>query len=71
MKNKLDDDSNAMIMIKKIWKFSVFYVNFPNKIMDQDCCIFYDEPKSEELREIAKASSKEKADKEKKKTEET
>ena len=31
MKNKLDDDSNAM-MIKKNWKFSVFYVNFPNNI---------------------------------------
>ena len=30
MKNKLDDDSNVMIMIEKILKFSVFYVNFPN-----------------------------------------
>ena len=30
MKNKLDDDSNVIIMIEKIRKFSLFYVNFPN-----------------------------------------
>ena len=30
MKNELDDDSNVMIMIEKILKFFVFYVNFPN-----------------------------------------
>ena len=29
LKNKLDDDSDAMIMIGKIRKFSVFYLNFP------------------------------------------
>ena len=30
MKHELDDNSNVMIMIEKIRKFSVFYVNFPN-----------------------------------------
>ena len=39
--------------------------------MDWDCCLFCDEPKSEELRGRFKASSKEKADKERKKIEET
>ena len=95
MKNELDDDSNVMIMIEKILKFSVFYVNFPNNFfncfpnvscsstnylwfvleyiskMDWDCCLFYDKPKREELRGRVKASSKEKADKEKNKIEET
>ena len=39
--------------------------------MDWDCCLFCDEPKSEELRGRVKASSKEKADIEKRKIEET
>ena len=39
--------------------------------MDWDCGLFYDKPKREELRGRVKASSKEKADKEKNKTEET
>ena len=39
--------------------------------MDWDCCLFCDESKSEELRGRVKASSKEKADKEKEKIEET
>ena len=38
--------------------------------MDWDCCLFCDEPKSEKLRGRVKASSKEKADKKKKKIEE-
>ena len=95
MKNELDDDSNVMIMIEKILKFSVFYVNFPNNFfncfpnvscsstnylwfvleyinnMEWDCCLFYDKPKREELRGRVKASSKEKADKQKNKIEET
>ena len=95
MKIELDDDINVMIMIEKIRKFSVFYVNFPNSFlncfpnvscfstkylwfvlkyinkMDWDCCLFCDEPKSWELRGTVKASSKEKADKEKKEIEET
>ena len=39
--------------------------------MDWDCCLFCHEPKSEKLTGRVKASSKEKADKEKKKIEET
>ena len=39
--------------------------------MDWDCCLFCHEPKSEKLRGRVKASSKEKADREKKKIEET
>ena len=39
--------------------------------MDWDCCLFCDEPKSEELEGRVKVSSKEKADKEKKKIDET
>ena len=39
--------------------------------MDWDCGLFYDKTKREELRGRVKASSKEKADKEKNKTEET
>ena len=35
--------------------------------MDWDCCLFCDEPKSEELKGRVKASYKNKADKEKKK----
>ena len=31
MKNELDDDSNVIIVIEKIRKFSVFYVDFPKK----------------------------------------
>ena len=102
MKNELNDDSNVMMMIEKMRKFSAFYVNFPNTFLnyflnvscsstnsnsnsnsvvlmwfvleyiskiDWDCCLFCDKPKSEELRGIVKASSKEKADKEKKKIE--
>ena len=93
MKNELNDDSNVMMMIEKMRKFSAFYVNFPNTFLnyflnvscsstnylwfvleyiskiDWDCCLFCDEPKSEELRGIVKAWSKEKADKEKKKIE--
>ena len=38
--------------------------------MNWDCSLFCDEPKSEELRGRVKASSKQKADKEKKKIEE-
>ena len=34
MKNELDDDGNVMIMIKKIKKISVFYVNFPNNFLN-------------------------------------
>ena len=34
MKIELDDDSNVMIMIEKIRKFSVFYVNFPNNFLN-------------------------------------
>ena len=34
MINELDDDSNVMIMIEKIRKFSAFYVNFPNKFLN-------------------------------------
>ena len=96
MINELDDDSNVMIMIEKIRKFSAFYVNFPNKFLnnffpnmscssinylwfvleyinkiDWHCCIFCNESKSKELRGRVKASSKEKAEKEKKKIEET
>ena len=95
MKNELDDDSNVMIMIEKMRKFSAFYVNFPNTFLnfflnvscssinylwfvlediskiDCHCCLFSDGTKSEELRGIVKASSKEKTDKEKKKIEET
>ena len=47
-----------------------FVLEYISKI-DWDCCLFCDEPKSEELRGIVKASSKEKADKENKKIEET
>ena len=39
--------------------------------MDWDCWVFCDEPKIEALRGRVKASSKEKADKEKKKIEQT
>ena len=39
--------------------------------MDWDCCLSCDQPKSEEVRGRVKVSFKEKADKEKKKTEET
>ena len=39
--------------------------------MDWDDCLFYDKSKREELRGRVKASSKEKVDKEKNKTEET
>ena len=34
MKDELDDDSNVMIMIEKIKKFSVFYVNFRNSFLN-------------------------------------
>ena len=34
MKNELDDDGNVMIMIEKIKKISVFYVNFPNNFLN-------------------------------------
>ena len=34
MINELDDDSNVIIMIEKIRKFSAFYVNFPNKFLN-------------------------------------
>ena len=77
LKNELDDDSDVMIMIEKIRKFSVFYLNFPtfknvpnvscsstnylwfvleyiNKIIDWDCCLFCNEPKYEELRRSVK-----------------
>ena len=33
MKDELDDGSNAMIMVEKIKKFSVFYVNFRNSFL--------------------------------------
>ena len=33
MKDELDDDSNVMIMVEKIKKFSVFYVNFRNSFL--------------------------------------
>ena len=34
MKDELDDDSNVMIMIEKIRKFSAFYINFPNNFLN-------------------------------------
>ena len=34
MKNELDNDSNVMITIEKMQKFSVFYVNFPNNFLN-------------------------------------
>ena len=34
MKNELDDDSNVMIMIEKIRKFSAFYMNFQNNFLN-------------------------------------
>ena len=51
-------------------KYLWFVLKYINK-MDWDCCLFCDEPKSWELRGTVKASSKEKADKEKKEIEET
>ena len=47
-----------------------FVLDYINK-MDWDCCLSCDQPKSEELRGRVKVSFKEKADKEKKKIEET
>ena len=46
-----------------------FVLEYINK-MHWDCCLFFDEPKSEELRGKVKVSSKEKTVKEKKKIEE-
>ena len=34
MKNELDDDSNVTIVIEKMRKFSVFYVDFPKIILN-------------------------------------
>ena len=34
MKNEMDVDSNVIIMIEKVRKFSVFYVNFPNNFLN-------------------------------------